>query len=340
MSELNVGKVTLGNGLVLPSVAEGAKPAAPEIGLTIYNSTSGLAEMWNGTEWTNLSQPPVTTQFKVSLWGAGGGGGAPGGWAYGANGAGGGFVYAELEGLPPGGTLILQVGEGGPVNGQRVSYGGGGQASRNGSDARYGSNGGGATALLLSPGGHSNVIMIAAGGGGGGSSRAGAGNIGGAGGGSTGIDGASPYDGKSAYRGRGGTQAGGGVQASSDCTNTDFPAGPLLGGSPRCNSYGGAGGGGYYGGSAGGYSEQHTMAGGGGGSSYSNINYAKSVVNNPGSGQTSGGAQAGGYPGGSIGGGGGVSTVGGHGYARIENVVTGQVTTYTFTGSDVQITVP
>lgn len=340
MSELNVGKVTLSSGLVLPSITEGAKPVAPEIGLTIYNSTTGLAEMWNGTEWTNLSQPPVTTQFKVSLWGAGGGGGAPGGWAYGAAGAGGGFVYAELEGLPSGGTLILQVGEGGLVNGQRMSYGGGGAAARNGSDARYGSNGGGYTGLLLSPGGHSNVVALAAGGGGGGSSRAGTGNVGGAGGGTTGTDGTSAYDGKTAYRGRGGTQAGGGAQASSDCDNTNYPAAALFGGSARCNSYGGAGGGGYYGGSGGGYSEQHTMAGGGGGSSYTNPNYAKNIQNLSGTGQSSGGVQAAGYPGGSIGVGGNVSSVGGHGYARIENVVTGQVTTYSYTGSDVQIQIP
>ena len=340
MSELNVGKVTLSSGLVLPVLAESAKPGSPEVGFTIFNSTSGLAEMWNGTEWTNMTQPPVTTQFKVSLWGAGGAGGTAGGWSYGAAGGGGGFAYAELEGLPSGGTIVLQVGEGGIVNSSRFAYGGGGIANRTGGDNRYGSGGGGYTGMFLSPGGHANALLIAGGGGGGGSSRAGTGNAGGGGGGSVGNDGVSAYDGKTSYRGRGGTQGGGGAAASSDCNNTNAPPGALYGGTAICNGYGGAGGGGYYGGSAGGYSEQHTMAGGGGGSGYANPNYAKNSQQLAGSGTASGGAQAGGYPGGSIGVGGGVGQAGGGGYARVENVVTGQVTTYGFTGSDVQISIP
>lgn len=291
---------------------------------------------------TNSTSSGATSYKKnlitIQLWGAGGGGGTPGGWSYGSPGGGGGYVYGELEITKLVGkslNFILQVGEGGLVNGSRVSYGGGGQANRTGSDNRYGSNGGGYTGLFLNSITQTNCILLAGGGGGGGSSRAGTGNFGGSGGGLVGQDGYSLYDGKSLYAGIGGGQSAAGLQASSDSANTDFPAGALIGGTSRTNGYGGAGGGGYWGGSAGGYSESNTMGGGGGGSSFVNSLYITNSKNSQGNYQTPAGLFEIGYPGGTIAYGGDPSTAGGHGFARI--VINNVVYTYGYTGSNVTI---
>jgi hypothetical protein len=280
----------------------------------------------------------ATITLDVKLWGAGGGGGTAGGWSFGATGGGGGFISATLV-LPAsliGTGLILQVGQGGIVNGGSVSFGGGGQANRTGSDNRYGSNGGGYTGLFMGTVSQANALLIAGGGGGGGSSRAGTGNIGGAGGGTAGQDGVAAYDGKTAYRGLGGTQSAGGAQSSSDADNTIFPAAALIGGTARVNGYGGAGGGGYWGGSAGGYSESNTMGGGGGGSGYINSAYVSgSSTNDQGNYQTSAGTSDPGYPG-SVATGGAVATAGSNGFARI--TYNGVETTYSYTGSNITIT--
>lgn len=279
----------------------------------------------------------TTNEFVIfQLWGAGGGGGTPGGWSFGAEGGGGGYVYAEIPvSLIRGRTLVLQVGEGGLVNGSRLSYGGGGQANRTGSDNRYGSNGGGYTGLFLNSVSQANALLIAGGGGGGASSRAGTGNVGGAGGGENGQDGVSAYDSKTAYRGRGGTQSAGGAQASSDADNTNFPAAALVGGTCRINGYGGAGGGGYWGGSAGGYSESNTMGGGGGGSGYLNPLFVVNGRNVQGNLKTPAGITEPGFPGTGVCYGGDVSTAGKNGFARI--TIGGVVYTYNYSGLDLNI---
>lgn len=336
MSQLNVGRVIASTGIKLPTFSNSTRPAG-EAGLLIYNTEEEVVQVWTGSGWANVGNPPVTTQFIVQLWGAGGGGGTPGGWSFGAEGGGGGYVYGELEGLTSGANLILQVGEGGLVNGTRMSYGGGGQANRTGSDNRYGSNGGGYTGLFLGSVTQANAIMIAGGGGGGGSSRAGTGNIGGAGGGTTGQDGVSPYDGKPDFRGTGGTQT---QPGNCPAQGNSYTARALEGGTAGVNGYGGAGGGGYFGGGAGGYSESNTMGGGGGGSGYLNNTYVRNGQNNQGNFKTPAGTSAAGYPGGNIAFGGDVSGTGRNGFARITNVVTGAVNTYSYTGSNVTITVP
>lgn len=307
-------------------------------GSKIADFSTGTLRIWDGTAYQSI--PLNTKKMYVQLWGAGGGGGTVGGWSFGANGGGGGYAAGEIFGLSTGTSLILQVGEGGLVNGSRVSFGGGGQANRTGSDNRYGSNGGGYTGLFLNSVSHANSLLIAGGGGGGGSSRAQVGNYGGAGGGSVGQDGFSAYDGKIIYRGRGGSGFAGGDQAASDSDNTNFPPSQLIGGTARVNGYGGAGGGGYYGGSAGGYSESNTMAGGGGGSGFINMNYAKNFVNERGEYRSPAGASYLGYPGGNVGLGGLPAVAGGNGFARITNLLTGVVTTYSFTGTNVVITAP
>jgi Glycine rich protein len=208
--------------------------------------------------------PAGVSKLRVGMWGAGGGGGTPGGWSYGAPGGGGGYATGIVS-VTPSTNVYVVVGGNGAPNSTVSAYGGGGPI-QGGSDNRYGASGGGYSGLFSATTlNQANAIMIAGGGGGGGSSRAGTGNVGGAGGGLQGENGGSPYDGKTDYRGQGGTQtAAGGV-----INNSSSGQGPLQGGTSTAGgAYGGAGGGGWYGGSAGGYSEANTMSGGGGGSGY------------------------------------------------------------------------
>jgi len=216
----------------------------------------------------SLVLPADARTILVKAWGAGGGAGTVGGWIYGADGGGGGYSTAIIDGVS--GTLGVVTGQQGYVNqGAGAGFGGGRSGTNNNVDNRYGGGGGGYSGVFLTTSiTQANALVIAGGGGGGGSSRAGTGNAGGAGGGTTAQDGFSPYDSKTSYGGRAGTQFGAGADASCDAANTAGGQGALLGGQCRINSYGGGGGGGYWGGSAGGYSESNTMGGGGGGSGF------------------------------------------------------------------------
>jgi hypothetical protein len=317
--------------ITLPSGNTAQRPATSTTGMIRTNTTLGRLESYNGSSWVKSND---NTGIYVYLWGAGGGGGTPGGWSFGARGGGGGFAYGQLVDIAPGTSLILVVGGGGAVNSTTNAFGGGGRASTNGSDNRYGSGGGGYTGLFLGSVTQANSILIAGGGGGGGSSRAGTGNQGGAGGGTRGQDGVSPYDSKPLYRGRSGTQYSAGANASSDAVNTVGGQTALLGGAPIINAYGGAGGGGYWGGSAGGYSEPNTMGGGGGGSGFINPLYIIGGVNLQGDLATVGGSSSSQYTG-TIGVGGQVAAAGNNGYAVV--IKNGITTAYTYTGSNITI---
>ena len=60
MSQLTVGTVVTGNaslateGLKLPSFAAGSRPASPNIGQMIWNSTDAKAQIWSGSEWDDV----------------------------------------------------------------------------------------------------------------------------------------------------------------------------------------------------------------------------------------------------------------------------------------------
>jgi hypothetical protein len=318
----------------IPRGTTNQRPSSSSNGMLRMNTTTNMLEAYYNNNWIMISS---LSPYSIYLWGAGGGGGTPGGWGYGAAGGGGGFASGDLN-LSSGSTITLVVGQGGIVNGTSVSFGGGGQASRNNADNRYGSNGGGYTGIFLNSVTQANCLLLAGGGGGGGSSRAGTGNYGGAGGGTQAQDGNSPYDNKPQYRGRGAGQSGPPVQASCDPTiNTNFPPAALIGGTCQCNSYGGAGGGGYFGGSAGGFSEGNTMGGGGGGSGYVSTQYISNSVNTTGTDSQGAGNTNAYYPG-NVGSGGAPSTTGQNGYAVLLNRVTGQITRYSYTGSNITIT--
>jgi hypothetical protein len=337
------------NVLTIPSGTTAQRPLRPPNGAMRYNTSFGVTEVYMNNGWHDISNGQRLTDvwptsidsggMFVELWGAGGGGGRPGGIAFGSEGGAGGYSWGWIntEVVPAGSTLILQVAGGGQLGGTTPAFPGGGTVIGT-SDNRYGSAGGGYTGLFLTTVTQANAILIAGGGGGGGSSRANTGNIGGAGGGIEGRDGHSPYDGKEEFRGRGGTQTFAGEANSNGrdrygitCSNQSDQQGALQGGRMTVNSYGGGGGGGYWGGSAGGYSEPNTLAGAGGGSGF--VHPSRIL---------GGGTLAGAYrtppnpPSGSLGYGGTNSSAGNNGFARITR--NGVVTTYSFTGSNVTIT--
>ena len=237
-----------------------------EINLLLYSPRVAIFPNVNSVQ--SFVVPADTKTILVKAWGAGGGAGTVGGWSYGADGGGGGYSTAIINGVS--GTLGVVTGQQGYRNQSAGNgFGGGRSGSNNNVDNRYGGGGGGYSGVFTSTTtNQANALVIAGGGGGGGSSRAGTGNVGGAGGGTTAQDGASPYDSKTAYRGRAGTPTAAGIDSSCDSANTASNQGALAGGWCRINCYGGGGGGGYWGGSAGGYSEANTMGGGGGGSGF------------------------------------------------------------------------
>jgi hypothetical protein len=274
-TRFNLNSIVMGGGapVTIGSVVNGRYSTTSingeEYGVVSFNASGGTTGSFVVTSGSLV-------QFY--LWGAGGGDGGSGGWNYGASPGAGGAAYMSAR-LSAGTRYYVTAGGPGVYAGSASAIGGGGIASRNGIDNRYGGSGGGYSGVFTTnPDSQASAIVIAGGGGGGGSSRAGGGNVGGAGGGTTGQNGVSPYDGKTAYAGQGGTQSSAGADASSDSANTLGFQGALQGGSPRTNAYGGAGGGGYWGGSAGGYSEGNTMGGGGGGSGFINSSFGTGTL--------------------------------------------------------------
>jgi hypothetical protein len=127
MSKLNVGTINTTTGVKLPSYTSGNRPANPEPGLLIFNTSSNLVEIWNGTSWTGIqSSPPVASggtitdidgyrihvftgngTFTVSqaspnslvdylIVGGGGGGGVGNANEAGGGGGGGGYIFGSF----------------------------------------------------------------------------------------------------------------------------------------------------------------------------------------------------------------------------------------------------
>jgi hypothetical protein len=259
-------------------------PLTPEVPITYTSATGGTITQATETgitynvhtfSYTGALQSFTVTQvgtypdIEIFAYGAGGGGGQPGGWTYGSTGGAGGFVTArhaaslKTYGVVVGGAGANAEGTSNGLSSNQFTFGGGAPSRPDTNDDRYGGQGGGLSGLFdNNTYNAANAILIAGGGGGGGSSRAEQGNMGGAGGGQTGQDGRSPYQGEN-YAGKGGTQSGGGaLPTNGNSTNPTQLAGGITAG------YGGGGGGGWWGGSAGAYVEPNTMGGGGGGSGY------------------------------------------------------------------------
>ena len=111
--------------------------------------------------------PADTRTVLIKAWGAGGGAGTVGGWTYGADGGGGGYSTAIINGVS--GTLGVVTGQQGYRNqGAGNGFGGGRSASNNNVDNRYGAGGGGYSGVFLTTTiNQANALVIAGGGGGG-----------------------------------------------------------------------------------------------------------------------------------------------------------------------------
>ena len=157
MSELNVGKLVVSEGIVLPAVTSASRPVAPSIGSIIYNTTLQEWEQWNGSSWNVVSTSALAAiggieryhggykshtflgdgQFTVNsgvatveyLVVAGGGGG--GDTSAGGGGAGG-LVYGTTTVTP--GSYTVTVGGGG-ISSDAYSSGTSGQGGFQGQDS-------------------------------------------------------------------------------------------------------------------------------------------------------------------------------------------------------------
>ena len=262
-------------GLLPPRLTTAQRDAiaTPAAGLTIYNTTTGKLNTWNGTRWdaalstteqlngptgtftfTYTGAPQTYTVpagcFSIKLDAKGAQGGGSNNTAYGVPdfaGGNGARVQATLA-VVPGQVLTLYVGGSGStavLNGSGLPSGGGYNGGGNGGQDNSGAagGGGGASDVRTGPATLADRLLVAAGGGGGGYPINAPGALGGAGGAPTGGTGAGPG-------GAGGTLTGGNAlgQGGSATVSYDPQAG---------------GGGGYYGGQA-----TTSYGGGGGGSSY------------------------------------------------------------------------
>lgn len=285
----------------------------------------------------------ATVPVTIKLWGAGGNTGQWQGGNTGKPGGGGGFASASFL-LEPGTTLKLRVGGGGVSGAGRTAgtgvggYNGGGNAniSNNGT----GGGGGGMTSVCIGTHSFSNALIVAGGGGGGNYYYGSAG--GGAGGGTSGSPG-----GDTPLSGGGGTQSAGGTNPTTPVNNgSAFQGGSCV--SMFDNSFdcgAGGGGGGYYGGAAGSGCNAGDAGGGSGYVALSGSINGKDVITQSstltaGSGRVVGGSADPDYPGSSTGYGssGGSDFTAYNGAAKI--TVNGSSTSYSYSGSEVTITIP
>jgi Glycine rich protein len=112
----------------------------------------------------SFAVPAGVTALHAELWGAGGGGPNPNGyWAYQAGGGGGGYATADIA-VSPGEVFKIVVGQGGQMNSDSSTYGGGGAGAGgfSGYAPAVGGSGGGMSAIF-----HATAPLLVAGGGGG-----------------------------------------------------------------------------------------------------------------------------------------------------------------------------
>jgi hypothetical protein len=219
-----------------PTGTDGERPGSPDLGMTRWNSTQGILEIWNGVQWQNITGNYAVDYLIV----AGGGGGS-------AAGGGAGGLLANATTVSVGTAYTITVGSGGSgsvgtngTNGanssafSQIAIGGGGAAWSNGAPGNSGgSGGGGANGEPASAGGSGTSGQGFAGGSGFGVI------VGGAGAGGGGGAGAVGQQGQNNAGGAGGT----GVVSSITGTSIYY-AGGGGGGSDNNGGSGGAGGGG------------------------------------------------------------------------------------------------
>lgn len=285
MSNINVGTVTLSNGLRLPSFTNSNRPTGVE-GLMIYNSEKQTIQAYISGQWSDVGGgAKKLVEFK--LWGAGGGSGSQqrSGTSYHTNtfynikeGGSGGFVSCSFN-ISSGTSLLFSVGQGGRgglIGGNPSDafggYNGGGGGTYTTYDASGG--GGGYTGVFVASKTQANALVIAPGGGGGGGGPGYPGNSADKANGGGGITNSSGVGNNGTTGYTGGTTAGGGTAIAGGAGGPGGASQPgaagtaLQGGNAvhHRNAWGsgGGGGGGWYGGGSG-ANDGTAWSGGGGG---------------------------------------------------------------------------
>jgi hypothetical protein len=244
-----------------PTGTDAERPGTPDLGMTRWNSTLGVLEIWSGTQWQNITGNYAIDYLLVAGGGAGGGVGGNGG------GGGAGGYLANSTTVTVGTAYPIVVGAGGAsfagqganTTGLSLTAVGGGGGGNNAGGGGNGGSGGGAARGgdgLPDSGGTAVSGQGFAGGNTDGSTGSGYGSAGGGGAAAVGQDG-------QAFSG-----GAGGSGSTSSITGTSVTrAGGGGGGGGDNNGSGGSGGGGTGGSTNGGGLAQpgSTNTGGGGG---------------------------------------------------------------------------
>jgi hypothetical protein len=162
-----VDMVTNSGAFTPPTGTDGERPGSPDLGMTRWNSTQGILEIWNGVQWQNITGNYAVEYLLVAGGGAGGGAGGFGN----AGGGGAGGLLANSTTVTVGIAYPIVVGSGG--------------------------------ATFAAQGANTTAFSITAVGGGGGGNNAGNGGNGGSGGGAARGDDGVPKTGGSATSGQG-----------------------------------------------------------------------------------------------------------------------------------------
>jgi hypothetical protein len=201
-----------------PTGTDAERPGSPDLGMTRWNSTQGILEIWNGVQWQNITGNYAVDYLIV----AGGGGGS----GVGSGGGGAGGLLANSTTVTVGTAYPIVVGAGGSgsvsdvmSNGANssafsiVSIGGGAGGANGGAGASGGSGGGGGSFFGGTGGAGTSGQGFAGGNGNGGNNNFGGGGGGGAG--QVGVNGTS----------NGGGNGGNGLQSAITGTLTYYAGG-------------------------------------------------------------------------------------------------------------------
>jgi hypothetical protein len=201
-----------------PTGATSDRPGSPDLGMTRWNTTLGVLEIWSGTQWQNITGNYAVDYLIV----AGGGGGS----GVGSGGGGAGGFLSNSTTVTVGTAYSITIGAGGAgsvsdvmSNGANssafsmVSIGGGAGGANGGAGASGGSGGGGGSFFGGAGGAGTAGQGNAGGAGNGGNNNFGGGGGGGAG--QAGVNGTS----------NGGGNGGNGLQSAITGVNTYYAGG-------------------------------------------------------------------------------------------------------------------
>ena len=272
--------------LTIPVGTTAQRPGSPTNGMIRYNSTLGVNEIYQNSQWIAFATPGATSvSYLIVAGGGGGGGSGPTSSRYGAGGGGAGGYLTGTQGVTPGTTYTVTVGAGG-------GGGTGGAAQQQGINGSNSSFTPVVTAAVGGGGGGYDTGPFGTAGSSGGSGGGGAPGSSGAGGSGTAGQGNAGGTSGTNYGGGGGGASAAGSPGSTTAAGGNGSASSITGSSV---TYAGGGGGGVF--SSGQTPGVGGTGGGGGGGS-------------PGNGGTSGTTNTGGGGGGASGGGASATTGG------------------------------